>query len=81
MSDPIKNAVLGHGGFVDGSAWQGVYDALTQDGYRVSRLQLRRRRRFIGTGSPRVAKLSRPVYLIPGDRPVYSNELPKVCHD
>ena len=47
MSDPIKNAVLGHGGFVDGSGWQGVDDALTQDGYRVSILQLRRRRRSL----------------------------------
>jgi pimeloyl-ACP methyl ester carboxylesterase len=36
---PIKNVVLVHGGFVDGSGWQGVYDALTQDGYRVSIVQ------------------------------------------
>jgi pimeloyl-ACP methyl ester carboxylesterase len=35
----IKNVVLVHGGFVDGSGWQGVYDALTQDGYRVSIVQ------------------------------------------
>jgi hypothetical protein len=27
--------VLVHGGFVDGSGWQGVYDRLTADGYRV----------------------------------------------
>jgi pimeloyl-ACP methyl ester carboxylesterase len=39
MSDPIKNVVLVHGGFVDGSGWQGVYDALTADGYRVSVVQ------------------------------------------
>ena len=31
----IKNVVLVHGGFVDGSGWQGVYDHLTADGYRV----------------------------------------------
>jgi hypothetical protein len=31
----IKNIVLVHGGFVDGSGWQGVYDHLTADGYRV----------------------------------------------
>ena len=31
--------VLVHGGFVDGSGWQGVYDALSQDGYRVSVVQ------------------------------------------
>jgi pimeloyl-ACP methyl ester carboxylesterase len=39
MSDPIKNVVLVHGGFVDGSGWQGVYDALTADGYRVTVVQ------------------------------------------
>jgi pimeloyl-ACP methyl ester carboxylesterase len=39
MSDPIKNVVLVHGGFVDGSGWQGVHDALTADGYRVSVVQ------------------------------------------
>src|SRR5215471_15407196 len=31
--------VLVHGGFVDGSGWQGVYDLLTADGYRVSIVQ------------------------------------------
>jgi Alpha/beta hydrolase family len=36
---PVKNVVLVHGGFVDGSGWQGVYDALTQDGYRVRIVQ------------------------------------------
>jgi len=35
----IKNVVLVHGGFVDGSGWRGVYDRLTQDGYRVSVVQ------------------------------------------
>ena len=25
----VSNIVLVHGGFVDGSGWQGVYDALT----------------------------------------------------
>jgi pimeloyl-ACP methyl ester carboxylesterase len=34
-----RNVVLVHGGFVDGSGWQGVYDALTADGYRVSIVQ------------------------------------------
>jgi hypothetical protein len=29
--------VLVHGGFVDGSGWQGVFDALKADGYRSSR--------------------------------------------
>src|ERR1700738_3743175 len=31
--------VLGHGVFVDGSSWQGVYDALSADGYRVAVVQ------------------------------------------
>jgi pimeloyl-ACP methyl ester carboxylesterase len=31
--------VLVHGGFVDGSGWQGVYGLLTNDGYRVSVVQ------------------------------------------
>jgi len=39
MSDPIKNVVLVHGGFVDGSGWRPVYDLLTQDGYHVSVVQ------------------------------------------
>ncbi|HEX6451329.1 MAG TPA: alpha/beta hydrolase [Trebonia sp.] len=35
----VKNIVLVHGGFVDGSGWQGVYDHLTADGYRVAVVQ------------------------------------------
>ena len=31
--------VLVHGGFVDGSGWQGVYDHLTKDGYSVGVVQ------------------------------------------
>jgi pimeloyl-ACP methyl ester carboxylesterase len=38
MSDK-PNVVLVHGGFVDGSGWQGVYELLTADGYRVSVVQ------------------------------------------
>jgi pimeloyl-ACP methyl ester carboxylesterase len=30
------NVVLVHGGFVDGSGWEGVYGLLTKDGYDVS---------------------------------------------
>jgi pimeloyl-ACP methyl ester carboxylesterase len=33
------NVVLVHGGFVDGSGWQGVYDLLTRDGYHVAVVQ------------------------------------------
>jgi pimeloyl-ACP methyl ester carboxylesterase len=33
------NIVLVHGGFVDGSGWEGVYKILTKDGYTVSVVQ------------------------------------------
>src|SRR5882672_10240235 len=33
------NIVLVHGGFVDGSGWEGVYKILTRDGYTVSIVQ------------------------------------------
>jgi pimeloyl-ACP methyl ester carboxylesterase len=35
----VKNVVLVHGGFVDGSGWQGVHDLLKRDGYNVSIVQ------------------------------------------
>jgi pimeloyl-ACP methyl ester carboxylesterase len=35
----VKNVVLVHGGFVDGSGWQGVYERLKKDGYNVSIVQ------------------------------------------
>lgn len=35
----IKNVVLIHGGFVDGSGWKGVYDILKKDGYNVTIVQ------------------------------------------
>ena len=35
----VKNVVLVHGGFVDGSGWQGVYDLLKKDGYNVAIVQ------------------------------------------
>jgi pimeloyl-ACP methyl ester carboxylesterase len=38
-ADRVKNVVLVHGGFVDGSGWQGVYAALKKDGYLVSIVQ------------------------------------------
>lgn len=36
MNDSTQrpNVVLVHGGFVDGSGWQGVYDALKADGFK-----------------------------------------------
>ena len=35
----VKNIVLVHGGFVDGSGWEGVHKILTKDGYTVSIVQ------------------------------------------
>jgi pimeloyl-ACP methyl ester carboxylesterase len=35
----VRNVVLVHGGFVDGSGWRPVYDLLTADGFRVSVVQ------------------------------------------
>lgn len=35
----VKSVVLVHGGFVDGSGWQGVYDILRKDGYDVTIVQ------------------------------------------
>ena len=35
----IKNVVLVHGGFVDGSGWEGVYEILKEDGYNVTVVQ------------------------------------------
>jgi pimeloyl-ACP methyl ester carboxylesterase len=42
MSDThsaVKNVVLVHGGFVDGSGWEGVYEALRQRDFTVSIVQ------------------------------------------
>jgi pimeloyl-ACP methyl ester carboxylesterase len=38
MTD-VKNVVLVHGGFVDGSGWEGVYRLLEQEGFNVSVVQ------------------------------------------
>lgn len=35
----VKSVVLVHGGFVDGSGWEGVYKALSKNGYKVSVVQ------------------------------------------
>jgi pimeloyl-ACP methyl ester carboxylesterase len=36
---PIKNVVLVHGAWADGSGWNGVYDILVKDGFNVSIVQ------------------------------------------
>ncbi len=38
-SAAVKNIVLVHGGFVDGSGWEGVYKILKKDGYTVAVVQ------------------------------------------
>src|SRR3982074_804600 len=38
-SAAVKNVVLVHGGFVDGSGWEGVYKILKKDGYTVAVVQ------------------------------------------
>jgi pimeloyl-ACP methyl ester carboxylesterase len=35
----VRNIVLVHGAWADGSGWKGVYDILTRDGYKVSIVQ------------------------------------------
>src|SRR5260370_1218432 len=41
MTESMKtrNVVLVHGGFVDGSGWEGVYKILTKDGFTVGVVQ------------------------------------------
>ena len=36
---PVRNIVLVHGAWADGSGWKGVYDILVKDGYKVSIVQ------------------------------------------
>ena len=35
-AEPVRNIVLVHGAWADGSGWKGVYDILKRDGYTVS---------------------------------------------
>src|SRR5260370_10949687 len=39
LATPVKNIVLVHGAFVDGSGWKPVYDILVKDGYSVTVVQ------------------------------------------
>jgi pimeloyl-ACP methyl ester carboxylesterase len=38
-NQPVRNIVLVHGAWADGSGWRGVYDILTKDGYNVNIVQ------------------------------------------
>jgi len=39
QTGPVKNIVLVHGAWADGSGWKGAYDILVRDGYHVSIVQ------------------------------------------
>ncbi len=39
QEEKVRNVVLVHGGFVDGSGWEGVYNALKKSGYAVTIVQ------------------------------------------
>ena len=39
LAAPVKNIVLVHGAFVDGSGWKPAYDILVKDGYSVTVVQ------------------------------------------
>src|SRR5258706_8715501 len=39
MTQSTKNIVLVHGGFVDGSGWEGIYQLLKKDNYNVAIVQ------------------------------------------
>jgi pimeloyl-ACP methyl ester carboxylesterase len=39
QEEKVRNVVLVHGGFVDGSGWEGVYKILTEKGYNVTVVQ------------------------------------------
>ena len=39
QGEPVRNIVLVHGAWADGSGWKGVYDILLTDGYKVSIVQ------------------------------------------
>jgi pimeloyl-ACP methyl ester carboxylesterase len=39
QNTPVKNVVLVHGAWADGSGWKGVYEILVKDGYNVSIVQ------------------------------------------
>ena len=39
INQPVKNVVLVHGAFADGSGWRSLYEVLTKKGYKVSIVQ------------------------------------------
>jgi uncharacterized protein YjiK len=39
QTPPVKNIVIAHGAFADGSGWKNVYTILTKKGYHVTIVQ------------------------------------------
>lgn len=39
QAKPIKNIVIVHGAFADGSGWRGVFDILSKKGYHITVVQ------------------------------------------
>lgn len=39
QTHPVKNIVLVHGAWADGSGWKGTYDILVKDGFHVTIVQ------------------------------------------
>ena len=39
LAAPVKNIVVVHGAFADGSGWKPVYDIMVNDGYSVAVVQ------------------------------------------
>ncbi len=65
MTD-VRNVVLVHGGVVDGSGWQGVYDLLTADGFdvRVPQIQTLSLEGDVETTTNVLDQLDRPAILV-----------------
>src|SRR5260370_34520117 len=65
-STAVKNIVVVHGAFADGSGWEGVHAILTKDGYRVTIVQnpLISLEGDVAATKRAIANLSGPVILV-----------------
>jgi pimeloyl-ACP methyl ester carboxylesterase len=66
QSANVRNVVLVHGGFVDGSGWEGVYSALKKNGYTVTIVQNATKSLAddVATTKRAIAALNGPVILV-----------------
>lgn len=64
--DPVKNVVLVHGAFVDGSGWSRVYHGLKKEGYNVIIVQnpITSLAADVAATKRAIAKLNGPVILV-----------------